>query len=180
MLVTQVATATAALAWMFIEWMKNGKPSVLGIASGAVAGLVAITPGSGWVGPMGALAIGAAAGTICFFGVTSMKKFFGYDDSLDVVGVHFVGGMLGALLTGIFAAPILGGLGTAGDYSGDYSFQSQMLAQVVGVAITIAWSGIISAVILFILKVTIGIRVDIESEVIGLDQSEHGEAGYNL
>ena len=180
MLVTQVATAMAALAWMFIEWLKNGKPSVLGIASGAVAGLVAITPASGWVGPMGALVIGAAAGTACYFGATSLKRFLGYDDSLDVVGVHFVGGTLGALLTGIFAAPFLGGLGTSGDYSGDYSIPNQMLAQVVGVAITIVWSGLVSVVILAVLKATIGIRVTSESETIGLDQTEHGETGYNL
>jgi Amt family ammonium transporter len=180
MLVTQVATAAAALAWMSIEWVKNGKPSVLGIASGAVAGLVAITPASGWVGPMGSLAIGGAAGIACYFGATTLKHAFGYDDSLDVVGVHFVGGTLGALLTGIFAAPLLGGLGTTGDGSGDYSIASQMLAQVVGVAITIGWSGFISVVLLSILKATIGIRVDEESESVGLDQTEHGEAGYNL
>jgi len=180
MLTTQVATAMAALAWMFIEWVKNGKPSVLGIASGAVAGLVAVTPASGWVGPMGALAIGAAAGGACYFGATTLKHFFGYDDSLDVVGVHFVGGTLGALLTGIFAAPLLGGLGTNGDYSGDYSIASQMVAQAVGVVITIGWSGLVSVILLSILKATIGIRVDEESETIGLDQTEHGEAGYNL
>ena len=180
MLTTQVATAAAALAWMFIEWIKNGKPSVLGIASGAVAGLVAVTPASGWVGPMGAVAIGTAAGGACYFGATTLKHFFGYDDSLDVVGVHFVGGTLGALLTGIFAAPFLGGLGTTGDGSGDYSIPSQMLAQSVGVLITIGWSGFISVVLLGILKATIGIRVDDESETIGLDQTEHGEAGYNL
>jgi Amt family ammonium transporter len=180
MLVTQVATAAAALAWMSIEWIKNGKPSVLGIASGAVAGLVAITPASGWVGPMGSVAIGGAAGIACYFGATTLKHFFGYDDSLDVVGVHFVGGTLGALLTGIFAAPFLGGLGTNGDYTGDYSIPSQMLAQIVGVAITIGWSGFISVVLLSVLKATIGIRVDEESETIGLDQTEHGEAGYNL
>ena len=109
-----------------------------------------------------------------------MKKFFGYDDSLDVVGVHFVGGTLGALLTGIFAAPFLGGLGTSGDYSGDYSIPNQMLAQVVGVAITVVWSGLVSVVILAVLKATIGIRVNPDSETIGLDQTEHGETGYNL
>ncbi len=180
MLVTQVATAAAALAWMTIEWIKNGKPSVLGIASGAVAGLVAITPASGWVGPMGSVVIGAAAGTACYYGATKLKHAFGYDDSLDVVGVHFVGGTLGALLTGIFAAPFLGGLGVNGDYTGAYSIPSQMLAQLVGVLITIAWSGFISVVLLSILKATIGIRVDEESETIGLDQTEHGETGYNL
>ncbi len=180
MLVTQVATAAAALAWMSIEWLKNGRPSVLGIASGAVAGLVAITPASGWVGPMGSLAIGAVAGIACYFGATTLKHAFGYDDSLDVVGVHFVGGTLGALLTGIFAAPFLGGLGVNGDYSGDYSIPSQMVAQLVGVLITIGWSGFISVVLLSILKATIGIRVDEESETIGLDQTEHGETGYNL
>ncbi len=180
MLVTHMATATAALAWMFIEWVKNGKPSVLGVASGAVAGLVAITPASGWVGPIGSLFIGAAAGVACYLGATKLKHFFGYDDSLDVVGVHFVGGTLGAILTGIFAAPILGGLGTSGDYSGAYSIPSQMLAQCVGVVITIVWSGVVSAILLKIIDAVVGLRVSQEDEIMGLDQAEHGEAGYNF
>jgi Amt family ammonium transporter len=129
---------------------------------------------------MGSLVIGGVAGIACYFGATKLKHFFGYDDALDVVGVHFVGGTLGALLTGIFAAPFLGGLGTAGDYSGTYSIPAQMTAQVVGVVITIVWSGLVSVILLTILKATIGIRVDEESEVIGLDQTEHGEAGYIL
>jgi Amt family ammonium transporter len=180
MLVTHVATATAALTWMFIEWVKNGKPSVLGVASGAVAGLVAITPASGWVGPIGSLFIGAAAGGACYLGVTSIKKAFGYDDALDVVGVHFVGGTVGAVLTGIFAAPILGGLGNNGDYSGHYSIPGQVLAQLVGVIITIVWSGVISAILLKAIDATIGLRVDAEDEITGLDQTDHGEVGYNF
>lgn len=180
MLVTHMATAMAALAWMFIEWIKNGKPSVLGIASGAVAGLVAITPASGWVGPVGALCIGAAAGVVCYLGATKLKHFFGYDDALDVVGVHFVGGTAGAILTGIFAAPILGGLGNNGDYSGVYSIPHQLLAQLVGVMITMVWSGVISVILLKVIDGVVGLRVSQEDEIMGLDQSEHGEAGYNL
>jgi len=180
MLVTHMATATAALAWMLIEWVKNGKPSVLGVASGAVAGLVAITPASGWVGPIGSLFIGAAAGVACYLGATKLKHMFGYDDALDVVGVHFVGGTVGALLTGIFAAPILGGLGNNGDYSGVYSIPHQMLAQLVGVIITIVWSGVISVILLKIIDATVGLRVSEEDEIIGLDQTDHGEAGYNF
>jgi len=179
MLVTQMATATAALAWMFIEWVKNGKPSVLGVASGAVAGLVAITPASGWVGPIGSLFIGAAAGVACYLGVTKVKHMFGYDDALDVVGVHFVGGTVGAILTGIFAAPILGGLGNNGDYSGTYSMSHQLLAQCIGVAITIVWSGVIGAILLKIIDAVVGLRVSDEDEIVGLDQTDHGEAGYN-
>jgi len=179
MLVTHIATATAALAWMFIEWVKNGKPSVLGVASGAVAGLVAITPASGWVGPIGSLFIGAAAGIACYLGVTKVKHMFGYDDALDVVGVHFVGGTVGAVLTGIFAAPVLGGLGNNGDYSGIYSIPHQIVAQCVGVVITIAWSGVVSAILLKIIDAVVGLRVSEEDEIVGLDQTDHGEAGYN-
>lgn len=180
MLTTHVATAAAALAWMFIEWARNGKPSALGIASGAVAGLVAITPGSGWVGPMGALAIGATAGIACYFGATSLKRAMGYDDSLDVVGVHFVGGTLGAILTGIFAAPILGGLGTHGDYSGEYAMGSQLLAQCFGVGLTIVWSGVVSVILLKITDLVVGLRVTEENEITGLDETDHGESGYNF
>jgi Amt family ammonium transporter len=180
MLVTHMATATAALAWMFIEWIKTGKPSVLGIASGAVAGLVAITPASGWVGPVGSLFIGAAAGVACYLGVTSVKRLFGYDDSLDVVGVHFVGGTVGAILTGIFAAPILGGLGVNGDYSGAFSIPHQVIAQLVGVIITVLWSGFMSAALLKLIDAVIGLRVTEESEITGLDETEHGEVGYNF
>ena len=147
MLATHTATATAALVWMSIEWVKNGKPSVLGIVSGAVAGLVAITPASGWVGPMGAIAIGAAAGGACFLGVTTVKRHLGYDDSLDAFGVHGVGGTVGAILTGIFAAPALGGLGVNGDGSGPYSVTGQLAAQLVGVAITLVWSGVLTFLI---------------------------------
>ncbi|MDQ1256813.1 MAG: ammonium transporter, Amt family, partial [Candidatus Hydrogenedentes bacterium] len=178
MLVTHTATAAAAVTWMFIEWVKNGRPSVLGIASGAVAGLVAITPGSGWVGPMGAVCIGAAAGAACFLGATTMKRALGYDDALDVVGVHFVGGIAGAILTGLFAAPVLGGVGLNGDGSGPYAIGSQIFAQLVGIGVTIAWSGVVSVILLKAIDAVIGLRVNVEDEVTGLDLSEHGEAGY--
>jgi Amt family ammonium transporter len=180
MLVTHCATAAAALAWMFIEWLRNGKPSALGVASGAVAGLVAITPASGWVGPMGSLCIGAAAGVACYLGATKLKHLCGYDDALDVVGVHFVGGALGAILTGVFAAPFLGGLGANGDYSGNFSIPHQLLAQSVGVVITIVWSGSISAILLKVIDLVIGLRPTEENEIIGLDQTDHGETGYNI
>ncbi len=178
MMVTQLATAAAALAWMFVEWMKHGKPSVLGITTGAVAGLVAITPASGFVGPMGALAIGAIAGVICFFSATSMKRMFGYDDSLDAFGVHGVGGTVGALLTGVFAAYALGGQGNGA--GSDISILSQLGIQLKSVALTVVWSGLASLVILFVLDKTVGLRVDEQEETEGLDISQHDEKGYNF
>jgi Amt family ammonium transporter len=177
MAVTQIATAAAALGWMFSEWISHGKPSVLGIASGAVAGLVAITPASGSVGPMGAVAIGAAAGVGCFFAATTLKRAFGYDDSLDVFGIHAVGGTIGAILTGVFAAIALGGSGF-GD--GNESISAQVVAQCVGVAATIIYSGVMSFVILKILDAVMGLRVDEEQEVEGLDLALHDERGYIL
>ncbi len=177
MAVTQIATAAAALGWMFSEWISHGKPSVLGIASGAVAGLVAITPASGSVGPMGAVAIGAAAGLGCFFAATALKRAFGYDDSLDVFGIHAVGGIIGAILTGLFAATALGGSGL-GD--GNETITAQVTAQFVGVAATIIYSGVVSFVILKILDAVMGLRVDEEQEVEGLDLALHDERGYIL
>ena len=177
MAVTQIASAAAALGWMFSEWISHGKPSVLGIASGAVAGLVAITPASGSVGPMGAVAIVAAAGVGCFFAATTLKRAFGYDDSLDVVGIHAVGGVIGAILTGVFAATALGGSGF-GD--GNESIIAQVLAQCVGVAATIIYSGGMSFLILKILDVVMGLRVDEDQEVEGLDLALHDERGYIL
>jgi len=177
MAVTQIATAAAALGWMFSEWLSHGKPSVLGIASGAVAGLVAITPASGAVGPMGAVAIGAASGIGCFFAATTLKRAFGYDDSLDVFGIHAVGGIIGALLTGVFAATTLGG---AGFGDGNESITAQVVSQGVGVISTIAYSGIASLVILKILDAVMGLRVDEEQEVEGLDIALHDERGYIL
>ncbi|MEZ5931437.1 MAG: ammonium transporter [Alphaproteobacteria bacterium] len=171
MTVTQIATAAAAMAWLFVEWMKLGKPSMLGILSGAVAGLVAITPASGFVTPMGALIIGLAAGIICFFASTSVKHAFGYDDSLDVFGIHGVGGIVGALLTGVFAAEAIGG--TAGVLEGNIG---QFMPQVWGVLATVVWSGVVSFVILKIIDVTIGLRVTSEIERDSLDLQLHGEA----
>jgi Amt family ammonium transporter len=177
MAVTQIATAAAALGWMFSEWISHGKPSVLGIASGAVAGLVAITPASGSVGPMGAVAIGAASGVGCFFAATTLKRAFGYDDSLDVFGIHAVGGIIGAILTGVFAATALGGSGF-GD--GNETITAQVMSQFVGVAATIVYSGVASFVILKILDAVMGLRVDEEQEVEGLDLALHDERGYIL
>nr|VFJ46728.1 MAG: ammonium transporter [Candidatus Kentron sp. DK] len=177
MAVTQIATATAALAWMFSEWVSHGKPSILGIASGAVAGLVAITPASGSVGPTGALFIGAASGIACFFAATRVKRAFGYDDSLDVFGVHAIGGIVGALLTGIFCAEIFGGAGFGGE---NITMGDQLVAQFVGVSATIAYTAVVSFVLLKILDGVIGLRVDDEQETEGLDIALHDERGYIL
>ena len=170
MAVTQIATAAAALAWMFVEWLVHKKPSVLGIISGAVAGLVAITPASGFVGPVGALWIGVAAGVGCFFAATTVKRALGYDDSLDVFGVHCVGGIIGALLTGVFALKAIGG--ASGALEGNVG---QIWTQIEGVAVTLAWSGIVTLVILIVVNMLIGVRVSQAVEVEGLDINLHGE-----
>ena len=175
MAVTQIATAAAALSWMFIEWAKHGKPSVLGIASGAVAGLVAITPASGAVGPMGAIAIGLASGAGCFITSTTLKRAMGYDDSLDVFGIHAVGGIIGAILTGVFCAEFLGGAGFGGDIT---SIGAQIKVQAVGVGATIVYTGIVSFIILKVLDGIMGLRVTDDEESEGLDLSQHGERGY--
>jgi Amt family ammonium transporter len=174
MLVTQVATAAAALSWMAVEWLVHRKASVLGIVSGAVSGLVAITPASGTAGPLGALAIGAAAGLCCFFTATSLKRWLGYDDSLDVFGVHAVGGIVGALLTGVFAAPALGGFGTVTDIG------AQVWIQAKGVGFTVAYTGVATLVILKAIDGAMGLRVGEEAEAEGLDLALHNERGYNL
>ncbi|MDE3739251.1 MULTISPECIES: ammonium transporter [Pseudomonas] len=174
MLVTQIATAAAALGWMFAEWLTHGKPSALGIASGVVAGLVAITPAAGTVGPMGALIIGLVAGVVCYFCATSLKRKLGYDDSLDAFGVHGIGGIVGALLTGVFAAPALGGFGTVEDIG------AQLFIQFEGVAFTVVYTGIVTFVILKVLDVVMGLRVNEEEETVGLDLAQHNERGYNL
>jgi Amt family ammonium transporter len=176
MLATQVATAMAALTWMFAEWMAHGKPSVLGIASGAVAGLVAITPASGTAGPMGALIIGIAAGVLCFLASTKVKRMFGYDDALDVFGVHAVGGIVGAMLTGVFADATLGGKGLAEGVT----ISGQLLTQGKGVLVTLVYTLVMSYIILKVIDVLIGLRVSEESETQGLDLSEHDERGYIL
>ncbi|MEK7990008.1 MAG: ammonium transporter [Thiotrichaceae bacterium] len=175
MAVTQIATATAALAWMFSEWAIHKKPSVLGIASGAVAGLVAITPASGSVGPMGALAIGLASGVICFFTATNIKQLFGYDDSLDVFGVHAMGGIVGAILTGVFCAEQFGGAGFGGDIT---TISQQVMVQAKSVIVTIVYSGVVSAIILGVISLIMGLRVDEEQEQTGLDMALHQERGY--
>jgi len=171
MAVTQIATAAAALAWMFTEWSLRGKASVLGIISGAVAGLVAITPASGYVGPMGALAIGIAAGIVCYWAATSLKQKLGYDDSLDCFGIHGVGGIVGALLTGVFAVKAIGG--TAGVLEGNIV---QLWIQFQGIIATIVWCAVATAVILKIIDLTIGLRVDEDDEREGLDLALHGES----
>jgi Amt family ammonium transporter len=170
MAVTQIATATAALAWMFVEWLVHKKPSILGIISGAVAGLVAITPASGFVGPVGALWIGAAAGVGCFFASTTVKRALGYDDSLDVFGVHCIGGIIGALLTGVFALEAIGGV--KGALEGN---TGQILTQLEGIVATLVWSGVVTLVILIIVNLVVGVRVSQAAEVEGLDINLHGE-----
>jgi Amt family ammonium transporter len=172
--VTQIATAAAALGWMFVEWKVHGKPSVLGIISGAVAGLVAITPASGSVGPMGAIAIGLAAGIVCYWAATSLKRAMGYDDSLDVFGVHAVGGIVGAMLTGVFSAASLGGSGIEGTIS------SQLGAQAIGVGVTVIYTGVVSFILLKIIDAVVGLRVSEAEESEGLDISLHEERGYIL
>ena len=170
MAVTQIGAAAAALSWMFAEWIGKGKPSVLGIASGAVAGLVAITPASGFVGPMGALVIGLVAGVTCFWGATSLKKMLGYDDSLDAFGVHGVGGIVGAILTGVFAVKEIGG--TAGLLEGN---GGQVVTQIMGVGATVAYGLVMTFIILKVIDVAIGLRVSEEEEREGLDVALHGE-----
>jgi len=168
MLVTQMATAAAALSWMFAEWVSKGKPSVLGIASGAVAGLVAITPASGFVGPTPAVVIGLSAGVICFVAATSLKHVLGYDDSLDAFGVHGIGGIVGALLTGIFVSKEISGV--------ENSMLVQFLIQLKGVAVTVVYGFVASFIILKVIDMTIGLRVTEEQEREGLDISLHGES----
>jgi len=180
MAVTQIATAAAALGWMFSEWFSHGKPSVLGIASGAVAGLVAITPASGSVGPMGALVLGLLAGIICFLASTRLKRAMGYDDSLDVFGVHAVGGIVGAILTGIFSATTLGVFSGQGLADGVESIGAQVGNQIVGVIVTLLYSGIVSLIILKVIDAIIGLRVSEEHETEGLDLAAHDERGYIL
>ncbi|HDH34003.1 MAG TPA: ammonium transporter [Nitrospirae bacterium] len=173
MLVTQISSATAALVWAAIEWVRTGKPTAVGIATGAVAGLVAITPASGTAGPMGAILIGAVSGMLCYFTATSMKRRLGYDDSLDVFGVHGVGGIAGAILTGLCAAKFMGGAGIEGAGVGP-----QVWAQLKSVIVTIIWSGTVSVITLKIIDATMGLRTSEEDEVQGLDLSSHDETGY--
>ncbi len=175
MLVTQVATGTAAATWMLLEWLRSGKPTAVGLATGAVAGLVAITPASGTAGPIGALIIGIVASSVCYFAATTMKRALGYDDSLDVFGVHGVGGIVGALLTGVCASTALGGVGLAEGTSA----AAQVFTQFKSVVVTIVWSAVVASIGLGIAKAVVGLRVSEEVEHAGLDLAEHGEEGYH-
>lgn len=175
--VTQISTAAAALSWMFTEWIVYRRPSILGIASGAVAGLVAITPAAGVASPMGALGLGAISGLVCFFSATWLKHRLGYDDSLDVFGVHAVSGILGALLTGVVASPILGGVGFA---NGITTLGAQVVVQLIGVGATVCYAGVVTFIILELVDAMVGLRVSEQEEKVGLDVATHNERAYNL
>ncbi len=172
---TILATAAGGMGWMLTESLLRGKPSMLGVASGVVAGLVAVTPAAGLVGPMGAIVMGAIAGAACLWGVTGLKKMFGYDDSLDVFGIHGLGGIIGAIGTGIFVSPALGGVGVD-----DYTMMGQVITQATGVLLTIVWSGVVSLVLFKLIDMTMGLRVSEEEERQGLDTASHGERAYTL
>ena len=172
MAVTQIAAAAAALSWMFVEWAAKGKPSVLGIVSGAIAGLVAITPASGFVAPGGALVIGLVAGIVCWWAATALKRMLGYDDSLDAFGVHGIGGIVGAILTGVFAVAAIGGEGKSGLIDGN---ASQIITQIYGVAVVVAYDAVVTFIIAKIIDMAIGLRVDADTEREGLDLNLHGE-----
>jgi Amt family ammonium transporter len=180
---TVVATAAAALAWAFGEWVLRGHPSLLGGVSGAIAGLVGITPGAGFVGPMGAIAIGLIAGFLCMWFVITLKAKLGVDESLDVFGIHGVGGIIGAILTGVFAAPSLGGSGiydyASGAVAPDYNIAAQVGRQALGVLIAVIWSGVVSFAALTVVKAVVGLRVPAVDERQGLDVTTHGENAYN-
>jgi Amt family ammonium transporter len=183
---TFVATAAAALAWLFAEWGTKGKPSLLGMVSGAVAGLVAVTPASGFAGPMGAIVLGTVAAVACFFFVAVVKNKLGYDDSLDVFGIHCVGGIIGAIGTGILVSQGLGGAGIP-DYESKpgelaiaaYELTPALMAQLKAVALTLVWSGVGSAILFKVVDLIIGLRVPVDAEREGLDLAEHGERAYN-
>ncbi len=184
---TFVATAAAAMSWLFVEWATKGKPSLLGMVSGAVAGLVAVTPASGFAGPMGSLVLGLLVSPACLFFVSTVKNKLGYDDALDVFGVHCIGGIIGAIATGILVSPALGGVGLT-DYSikpgagapGDYVMATQVMIQVKAVLYTLLWSGIGSAILYKIVDLIVGLRVPLDAEREGLDVAEHGERAYNM
>ncbi|MGA9487958.1 MAG: ammonia channel protein, partial [Methylocella sp.] len=183
---TMVATAAATLGWMFTEWTFKGKPSLLGMVSGAVAGLVAVTPASGFAGPMGSIVLGFVAGAVCFSMCAYVKKIFGYDDALDVFGVHCIGGIIGAIGTGILVAPYLGGTGLT-DYiknpgsasPGDYDMAAQVWIQTKNVLFTLFWSGIGSVILYKFVDLIIGLRPTKQAELEGLDITDHGERAYN-
>ncbi len=180
---TVVATAAAGLSWMFVEWLIKGKPSLLGVLSGSIAGLVAITPAAGFAGPMGAIVLGAVTGVVCLWGVTSLKKMLGYDDSLDAFGVHGIGGIIGALGTAIVANPALGGSGVF-DYAAgkvaEYSTSTQLVSQLWAVGTAVIWSGVVSFILFKLIDMFMGLRVPEEEEREGLDTTTHGERAYNM
>ena len=180
---TLLAAAAATLSWMAVEWIARGKPSMLGATSGAIAGLVAITPACGWAGPMGSIFLGLVVGAVCFWTVTRLKHILGYDDSLDAFGVHGIGGIVGALGTAVVASPALGGTGVwdyVANATAEYSFTTQLASQAWGVAIAIIWSGVVSFVAFKVADVLVGLRVEEGTERQGLDVNEHGESAYNL
>ena len=182
---TMVATCAAAFSWLMVEWMAKGKPSLLGMASGAVAGLVAVTPASGYAGPMGAIVLGLIVSPVCLIFVSKVKQALGYDDALDVFGVHCVGGVIGAIATGILVAPSLGGVGITdytnitGNNAGTYVFGQQVISQIVAVLATLIWSGVGSAIIYKVVDLVVGLRVPTDAEREGLDVTDHGERAYN-
>jgi len=173
MLVTHIAAATASLTWMVVEWLKTGKPGLVGIVTGMVAGLATITPASGNVGPMGAICLGLLAGVVCYFCCSLVKEKFHIDDTLDVFAVHGIGGMMGSILVAVFGIPLFGGFGVE-------NIGSQLMTQVAAVGATAVWSAVGTAVIVLVVKALVGLRVDSDDEETGLDQAEHGEAAYNL
>lgn len=175
--VTHIAAATASITWTFIEWIRHGKPTILGAASGAVAGLVAITPAAGFVGPISAILIGISVGIVCFIAVVILKNILGYDDSLDAFGVHGVGGTLGALATGLFASKAINPAGADGLFFGN---PGQLWTQVIATVVTAVFSFVATLIILKVIDLVIGIRVEEEDEIMGLDLSQHNETGYTF
>jgi Amt family ammonium transporter len=174
--VTHISAVAATLIWVIIEWLHRGKPTMFGAATGAIAGLATITPASGFVGPMSALLIGLAAGTVCYISL-SIKNRLGYDDSLDAFGVHGIGGILGTLALGLFAQKAINPAGADGLFFGNPKL---FVSQLIAIAVTVVYSFVVTAIMLKALDMTIGLRVDDESEVVGLDISQHGESGYTL
>jgi Amt family ammonium transporter len=180
---TIVAAAAAGVSWMFVEWMLKGKPSMLGVISGSIAGLVAVTPAAGFAGPMGAIVLGAVTGAVCMWSVTGLKHMLGYDDSLDVFGVHGIGGIIGAIGTGIVASPALGGSGVfdyAANKVADYDMSAQLVSQLWGAGTAVVWSGVVSFILFKLIDMFMGLRVPEEEEREGLDTTTHGERAYNM
>jgi Amt family ammonium transporter len=180
---TIVATATAAMTWMFIEWLLRGKPTLLGVVSGAVAGAVAITPAAGFIGLMGALLLGIIVAVVSYWSVNSLKRMLGYDDALDAFGVHAVGGIVGSVGTGILVDPVLGGRGVFNygtNKMATYVLHDQLISQFWDIGVTIVWSGVVSFVLFKLIDMTMGLRVSVEDEREGLDITSHGERAYDM